>query len=100
MNGPFTFAGLHDPPTYEVVIRAVLPYQQTDPTTWDFEALLHHLLDTVAQIEVDSFVLVRQKDAITAPEAVHSAVERRIQSQCHTWTPQDDTEQPDAEGEE
>jgi hypothetical protein len=98
MNGPFTHAGLHDPPTYEVVIKAVLPYQQTDPATWDFEALLHYLLDTVAQVEVDSFVLVRQKDPITAHKSVHSQRQVDDPTQYAAIEPRAKTSEPGAGG--
>ena len=72
MSGPFTYAGVHDPPTYEVVIRAVVPYSQTDPVTWDSQVLLDHVMQLI-DVEVESFVLVRRKASIPAPEAVHSA---------------------------
>ena len=59
MNGPYTHTG-SIPVTYEVVIKAVLPYQQTDPVEWDYETLLQHLADHVLDVEVESHVLIRE----------------------------------------
>lgn len=60
MTGPYTHKGLHNPPTYEVVIKVVLPYQQTDPADWCFEALLEYIaVNLPHECEVQSFELVR-----------------------------------------
>ncbi len=60
MNGPYTHTG-SIPKTYEVVIKAVLPYQQTDPASWDCHALVEYLASMEVQLEVDSHELVRKR---------------------------------------
>ena len=61
MNGPYTHKGLHNPPTYEIVIKAVIPYQQTDPASRDYQSLMEYLMNTQTDVEIDSYVLERKE---------------------------------------
>jgi hypothetical protein len=45
MSGPFYAPEGTHPQTWQVTITTVIPGENTDPSTWDFQALLEHIAD-------------------------------------------------------
>ena len=46
-SGPFSAPPGSTPETYAVTIRAIIPNAHTDPSLWDFDALLETIQDSV-----------------------------------------------------